>query len=149
MGTAASLVFACPGCGAKNRVMLDRALDRQPICGRCRQLLPAPVMEPVTVTDANFAKTVEASTLPVLLDMWAAWCGPCRMIAPTIEALARELAGKVTVGKLDVDSNPRTSARFGVRSIPTLLILNGGNEVDRLVGLQTREAILSRLRQYM
>lgn len=102
-------------------------------------------MEPATITDANFAQLVEKSNVPVLLDMWAVWCGPCRMIAPTIELLARELAGKVLVGKLDVDANKRTAARFGVQSIPTLLILKSGREVDRLIGLQSREAILKRL----
>lgn len=81
--------------------------------------------------------------------MWAAWCGPCRMIAPTIEALARELSGKVLVGKLDVDANPRTASRFGVQSIPTLLVLKDGREVDRLVGVQSREAILRRLQSHL
>lgn len=146
---AANLVVACPNCGAKNRVVLDAALERQPVCGACKQVLPAPASEPVIVTDANFTQTVEKSHLPVLLDMWAAWCGPCRIIAPTIEALASELAGKVTVGKLDVDANQRTAARFGVQSIPTFLILKAGQEVDRLVGLQSREAILRRLGPYL
>ena len=86
------------------------------------------------------------SPLTVLLDMWAAWCGPCRMIAPTIETLAKDLAGRVLVGKMDVDANPRTSARFGVQSIPTLLILKGGREVDRIVGVQSKEAISGRLK---
>ena len=149
MATAASLVVACPNCGSKNLVMLDAALERQPVCGHCKQPLPAPSRKPVTVTDANFAATVGSSHLPVLLDMWAAWCGPCRMIAPTIEMLAGELAGKVLVGKLDVDANRQTAARFGVQSIPTLLILNDGREVDRLVGLQTREAILRRLQPFI
>jgi len=85
----------------------------------------------------------------VLLDLWAAWCGPCRMLAPTIETLARELAGRVLVGKLDVDANQRTAARFGVQGIPTLLILKDGREVDRLVGVQSRDAILQRLKAYL
>lgn len=89
------------------------------------------------------------SGLPVLLDMWAAWCGPCRMIAPTIEKLAAELAGKVLVGKLDVDANPATASRFHVQSIPTLLIFKDGREVDRLIGLQSREAILRRLENHL
>lgn len=85
----------------------------------------------------------------MLLDLWAAWCGPCRTIAPTIEMLASELAGKVLVGKLDVDANKRTAARFGVQSIPTLLIIQNGREVDRLVGVQSREAILRRLQPFI
>ncbi len=147
--TAASQVVACPSCGTKNRVSLDASSDRRPVCGKCKQPLPAAAAELVTVTDANFATVVEKSPLPVLLDMWAAWCGPCTMIAPTIEALARELSGKVLIGKLDVDANPQTSARFRVQSIPTLLILKNGKEVDRLIGAQSREAMLTKLRPHI
>src|SRR5205823_3867315 len=78
---------------------------------------------------------VEQAPTPVLLDMWAAWCGPCRMLAPIVDELAGELAGRVKVGKLNVDENPSTAGRFGVRSIPTLLVLKGGREVDRIVGV--------------
>ena len=143
------MVVACSSCGAKNRVSLDSALEKQPVCGKCRAELPAPAMDPVAVTDENFSQVVEKSSVPVLLDLWAAWCGPCRMIAPTIEMLARELAGKVLVGKLDVDANQRTAAKFGVQGIPTLLILKNGKEVDRLVGVQSREAILARLNRHI
>lgn len=144
-----SIVVGCPNCGAKNRVRPDAALERQPVCGQCKRELPAPVREPVTVTDANFENLVASSHLPVLLDLWAAWCGPCRMVAPTIEILASELAGRALVGKLDVDANPRTSARFRVQGIPTLLILKDGKEVDRLVGVQSRDAILRRLQAHL
>ena len=140
-----SVVVACTNCGAKNRVSLDSALQKQPVCGKCKAELPAPAMDPVTVTDANFSQVVENAPVPVLLDLWAAWCGPCRMIAPTIEMLARELSGRVLVGKLDVDANQRTAARFGVQGIPTLLILKNGREVDRLVGVQSRDQILKKL----
>ena len=92
---------------------------------------------------------VAGSSLPVLLDLWAAWCGPCRMIAPVIEQLASELSGRVLVGKLDVDANPQTSASFGVQSIPTLLILKDGREVDRLIGAQSKNAILQRLQRFI
>ena len=143
------MIVKCDSCGAKNRVRPDAAVERQPICGKCGAVLPAPSMEPAIVTDANYADLVEASSTPVLLDLWAAWCGPCRMLAPTIEGLARELSGRVMAGKLDVDANQRTAARFGVQSIPTLLILKDGREVDRLVGLQSREAILQRLKSYL
>ena len=101
------------------------------------------------VTDANFGTLVESSPLPVLLDLWAAWCGPCRMIAPTIEALAKELNGQVLVGKLDVDANPQTASRFGVQSIPTLLILKNGHEIDRIVGVQPKTAILQHLKPHI
>ena len=144
-----SVIVACANCGAKNRVSLDSALQKQPVCGKCKAELPAPAADPVTVTDANFSQVVENAPVPVLLDLWAAWCGPCRTIAPTIEALARETAGKVLVGKLDVDANQRTAARFGVQGIPTLLILKNGREVDRIVGVQSREAILATLQRHI
>jgi thioredoxin 2 len=143
------MIVKCENCGTKNRVRPEAAAEKAPVCGKCGSPLPSPLMEPAIVTDANFAELVEGSSAPVLLDLWAAWCGPCRMLAPTIEALARELAGRVLVGKLDVDANQRTAARFGVQSIPTLLILKNGREVDRLVGVQSREAILQRLQNHL
>jgi thioredoxin len=97
------------------------------------------------VTDATFAADVERSRLPVLVDAWAPWCGPCRMIAPVIDEIASDMAGRVRVAKLNVDDNPRTAARFDLRSIPTLLVLKGGQEVDRLVGVQPKQEIVRRL----
>lgn len=141
-----STIMICAKCGAKNRVV--SGVDKLAVCGRCKNALNAVLNDPIIVTDANFAGTVESSTLPVLLDMWAAWCGPCRMIAPTIAALAKELAGKVLVGKMDVDANPQTASRFRVQSIPTLLILKEGREADRIVGVQSKEAILRRLARF-
>src|SRR5690348_6726578 len=142
-------LMRCPSCGATNRVPRARvASGEQPICGRCKTPLGA-TAHPVTVTDRNFHDEVEAATLPVLLDLWAAWCGPCRMIAPVIEQLATELGGRVKVGKLNVDENPQTAARYGVRSIPTLLVFKDGREVDRLVGALPKQEILDRLRAVM
>jgi thioredoxin 2 len=140
-----ALVLTCPKCGANNRVPSEKLSEGlEPICGRCKSPLPAST-HPVTVTDANFAEEVERSPLPVLLDMWAPWCGPCRMIAPTIEQLASELAGRVKVGKLNTDENPMTASRFNVRSIPTLLVVKEGKEIDRLVGALPKQEILRRL----
>jgi thioredoxin 2 len=138
------LLVACPACGATNRVPPDRvARGLAPVCGKCR--VPLPVGKPQPVTDASFAQDVERSPLPVLMDAWAPWCGPCHMIAPVIDQLATELAGRVRVVKLNVDDNPRTAARFDLRSIPTLLVLRDGREVDRLVGVQPKQEIARRL----
>src|SRR5262249_20216027 len=124
---------------------LEKLRDNlQPVCGRCKSPLSAST-HPITVTDANFASEVEQSPVPVLLDMWAPWCGPCRMIAPSIEQIAAEMAGRARVGKLNIDENPRTTSRFGVRSIPTLLIFKDGREIDRLVGALPKQEILRRL----
>jgi thioredoxin 2 len=135
----------CPSCGATNRVPLEKiGKGLQPVCGRCRTALPFD-NKPLKVTDANFAAEVERSPLLVLLDMWAPWCGPCVMVAPVIEELAAEMAGRVRVAKLNVDENPATAARFGVQSIPTLLLLKGGRELDRIVGVQSKAAIVQRI----
>lgn len=143
------MIVKCSSCGTKNRIRPEAALEKAPVCGKCGSPLSPPSIEPSIVTDSNYSELVEAAPIPVLLDLWAAWCGPCRMLAPIVEGLARELAGRVLVGKLDVDANQRTAALFGVQGIPTLLILKGGREVDRLVGLQSREGILKRLQPFI
>ncbi|HJR00569.1 MAG TPA: thioredoxin TrxC [Methylomirabilota bacterium] len=139
-------MVACPACGATNRVPGDKvAQGLAPVCGKCKT--PLPVGRPQPVTDASFAQDVERSPLPVLMDAWAPWCGPCHAIAPVIDQLATELAGRVRVVKLNVDENPRTAARFDLRSIPTLLVLKSGREIDRLVGVQPKQEITRRLEQ--
>jgi thioredoxin 2 len=133
----------CQACGAVNRVPAER-VGTPARCGKCKAPLVA-AAAPVRVTDATFESVVTASTAPVLLDCWADWCGPCHALAPTIDALARDYAGRVLVAKLDVDANPAMAARFEVRGIPTLLIFDHGRLVDRLVGVQPRPAIEARL----
>jgi thioredoxin 2 len=146
---ADSQLIRCPSCGANNRVPLEKLKQElQPICGRCKNPLPVGG-KPVAVTDATFAAEVERSPVPVLLDLWAPWCGPCRMIAPTLEELAKEMAGRVRVAKLNVDENPSTATRFQVRSIPTLLVLKGGKEMERIVGVQPKAEIERRLQRVM
>ena len=142
------LLIRCPSCGATNRVPMDKLATRgQPVCGRCKRPLPIGVQDtaPVTVTDATFASEVERSPVPVLLDAWAPWCGPCRMIAPIVDQLAAELAGQVRVAKLNVDDNPVTAGRLDVRSIPMLLVFKGGREIDRIVGVQPKAEIARRV----
>src|SRR5205814_7467280 len=101
---------------------------------------------PIEITDANFASVLQqAGDQPVLVDCWATWCPPCRMLAPTIDALAAEANGRWVIGKLDTDKNPQTAARFNIASIPTMLIFRGGQLVDQLVGLQPKQNIAARL----
>ena len=140
-----ALIVRCPSCGVGNRVpraKIDQGLEA--VCGRCKAPLRV-VTKPIAVTDASFSEDVERSPLPVLVDAWAAWCGPCRMIAPIIDELATEMAGRVRVVKLNVDENPATAARFDLRSIPTLLVFKAGREVDRIVGVQPKSEISRRL----
>ena len=140
-------LIRCPSCGATNRVPLEKIMQGlQPVCGRCKTPLPVG-NQPVTVTDATFETEVERSPLPVLLDMWAPWCGPCRMVGPVVEELAKEMAGRVRVAKLNVDENPATAARYHVQSIPTLLVLKNGREIERIVGAQPKAAIVQRLQK--
>jgi thioredoxin len=139
-------LIRCPACGTTNRVPAAKAGTRRTVvCGRCKTRLDAPV-HPVTVTDATFAVEVEAADIPVLLDLWAPWCGPCRMLAPVLEQIAGEMAGSARIAKLNVDENPRTAARFGVQSIPTMILFRHGREVDRIVGAYPKDEIVGRLR---
>lgn len=137
----------CPECGANNRISIAQLVKgREPVCGRCKTPLQVET-HPLTVTDETYQREIEHSPLPVLLDMWAAWCGPCLMIAPVIEQLAKEFAGQVRVAKLNVDENPVTADRFNVRSIPTLLLLKDGQELTRIVGAQPKSEIVRRMRE--
>ena len=144
-----TLLIRCSECGAANRVPREKIEQGlQPKCGRCKSPLRMQ-SAPMVVTDGTFAAEVERSPLLVLVDAWAAWCGPCRMIAPVIDELATELSGRVKVAKLNVDENPATATRFSLRSIPTLLVMKGGREVDRLIGVQAKQEILRRLERAM
>ena len=105
--------------------------------------------QPLHLTDASFNEEVVQSDTPVLIDFWAAWCGPCRMIAPVIEELSSEYDGKAKICKLDVDNNQQTAMQFGIRSIPTILIFKGGEVVDTIVGAVPKEQIVNKLNNHV
>lgn len=102
-------------------------------------------MKPIEITDANFDQEVLKSDKPVLIDFWAVWCGPCRMVAPVVEEIASEYNGKLKVGKLDVDNNPEVSMKFGIRSIPTLMVFKGGKVVEQIIGAVPKRNLVDKV----
>ena len=137
-----ALTLGCPHCGAINRVSQARLHDG-PKCGRCKQALFTG--EPVELTSDNFRALVERSELPVVVDFWAAWCGPCKMMAPIFAEAARELEPRMRFAKLDTEAQQALAGRFGIRSIPTLIVFRNGQEVARQPGLLQRP----QLRQWL
>ena len=106
-------------------------------------------MKPVELNDSNFDQEVLKSNTPVLVDFWAVWCGPCRAIAPVVEEMAKSYDGKLKVGKLDVDNNPETSVKFGIRSIPTLLVFKGGKVVEQIIGAMPRQNLIDKVTPHL
>jgi len=137
-----NVIIRCRNCGTKNRLPSNR-LQEKPRCGKCRALLAINDFtdRPVPITDNTFGDEVISHPGGVLIDCWAPWCGPCRIISPLLEQIASEHAGRLKVGKLNVDENPLTASQYAIQSIPTLLLFKDGRLVDRLVGALPRPEI--------
>lgn len=128
---ARKLTIPCPSCGKWNRIRADKVTDG-PKCGACGAAIV--LDRPLMLDDTSFDRVIAESDLPVLVDFYADWCGPCKMMAPAVEALARESAGKALVAKLDTDHAQRSAGRFQIRGIPTSIVFIGGREVKRQTG---------------
>jgi thioredoxin len=144
-------IVVCPKCGAKNRVDAAAAALKQPVCGKCGTPLPAAgaADHPIELTDGSFDSFLkEAGDTPLLVDFWATWCPPCRMLAPVIDQLAKESNGKYLIAKLDTDKAPGIAARFQIDGIPTLLIFKRAELVDEIVGVAPKQAIAAKLMRH-
>lgn len=141
-----TITYACSHCGTANRIPAQRKGKRIQ-CGKCRQ--PVFSDKPETCNATGFAQSVMASPLPVLVDFWAPWCGPCRMIGPVLEKIAAQLSGQLKVVKINVDENPSLADRFCIRSIPTMLLVADGKLVDTLVGALPQAELMQRIRPWL
>lgn len=144
-------VLRCTSCGTKNRIPEEKA-GQTAKCGKCGS--PVETMSllestPVVIADQDFNDRVLKSQLPVLIDCWAPWCGPCKMISPIMDELAGQWKGKVRICKLNVDENPRTAAKFQIRSVPTLLIFDNGKLKETLVGALPKQQITQAMSPYL
>lgn len=138
----------CTSCGTLNRVPAGRAGEAGR-CGQCHKPLPPAVAVPVDVTDADFGRAVEGSPLPVMVEFWSPTCGHCIRMEPVLKELARELAGKVVVAKLDISRNPNSAMRYEVRGTPAFVVVKDGREAGRFVGAMPMEDLFNRLRPYI
>ena len=140
------IIVRCLACGTKNRIPANR-LNEAPVCGKCRASLKEVVGAgaPREVTDSTFDREVINYPGVVLIDCWAPWCGPCRMVAPILDELASKYRGRAKIVKLNTDENPGISSRYGIRSIPTMLIFRKGDQIDRIIGAVSKQEIARHL----
>ncbi len=136
---AGALAFRCASCGAFNRMTL-LVPGREAVCGRCKAALDTSG-QPTPILPGQFDAAVANAPVPLLVDFWAPWCGPCRAMAPALEALGRTMAGRIVVGKLNVDDAPEIAGRLRIQGVPTVALFRGGNEVERLVGARGLEEL--------
>jgi thioredoxin 2 len=141
-----SILRTCPPCGASNRVPIEHLADTGR-CGSCKRALP-PLGSPFEANAGDFNAIVNGARVPVLVDFWAAWCGPCKMAAPEVAALARDVAGRAVVLKVDTDANAMIAERFGIQSIPTFIVFRGGQPVFRRSGLALRSEMRGWIEQF-
>jgi thioredoxin len=148
---ADTVKVVCPECQTKNRIPNEK-IGQDAKCGKCGASFTASTnlaASPVSITDTSFSQEVFESPLPVLVDFWAPWCGPCKMIAPILEELAEEYAGRVKIVKLNTDENQQSAVQHGIQGIPTLMFVKGGEIVDKMVGAAPKPRLAAKLQELL
>lgn len=138
------VILKCRGCGIKNRVLFEK-IALQPVCGRCGEKLFIPEA-PIDISENEMNTEVLEETIPTAVDFWAPWCGPCRIMGPVLDEIAKEYRGRIKVVRVNSDENPDLSSRYKIQGIPTLILFRDGIEIDRLVGAAPKKHVLNFLR---